>query len=108
MGRLRSPLPILAVESYVYECRYKKLRAAQSVGTCKATTPITALFEPYTDRMSSIGAWQFTPLVTAFPTNVLPNVGFYKASNGSWEYQIQLAWPLNWTSQAESTTVETM
>lgn len=57
---------------------------------------------------SSIGAWQFSPIITEFPANVLPNVGFYKATNGSWEYQIQLAWPLNWTTQAESTTVETM
>jgi hypothetical protein len=58
--------------------------------------------------MSSIGAWTFSPLVTQFPTNVLPNTGFWKASNGFWDYQIQLAWPLNWTSQAENTTVETM
>ncbi|KAF1845976.1 siderophore esteras-like protein IroE-like protein [Cucurbitaria berberidis CBS 394.84] len=56
----------------------------------------------------ALGAWQFTPLVTQFPTNVLPNTGFWKATNGSWEYQIQLAWPLNWTTRAESTTVETM
>jgi hypothetical protein len=58
--------------------------------------------------MTSIGAWQFSPLITQFPPNVLPNLGFWKASNGSWEYQIQLAWPLNWTTQAENTTVETM
>lgn len=58
--------------------------------------------------MTSIGAWQFTPLITDFANNVLPNVGFWKAGNGSWEYQIQLAWPLNWTTPAESTTVETM
>ncbi|KAF1945364.1 hypothetical protein EJ02DRAFT_396667 [Clathrospora elynae] len=58
--------------------------------------------------MSSIGTWQFSPLITEFPTNVLPNIGFYKATNGSWEYQIQLAWPLNWTTQAQSSTVETM
>lgn len=58
--------------------------------------------------MSSIGAWQFSPIITEFPSGVLPNVGFYKATNGSWEYQIQLAWPLNWTTQAESSTVETM
>ncbi|EAT89152.1 hypothetical protein HBI56_035380 [Parastagonospora nodorum] len=57
---------------------------------------------------TSIGAWHFSPLLTAFPAGVLPNVGFWKATNGSWEYQIQLAWPLNWTSQQESTTVETM
>ncbi|CAG5174930.1 uncharacterized protein ALTATR162_LOCUS10847 [Alternaria atra] len=58
--------------------------------------------------MSSVGAWQFAPLVTEFPTNVLPNLGFWSATNGSWEYQIQVAWPLNWTSQEESSTVETM
>ena len=58
--------------------------------------------------MSSLGAWQFTPHMTEFPTNVLPNLGFWSAKNGSWEYQIQLAWPLNWTSQAETSTVETM
>ncbi|KAJ4370440.1 hypothetical protein N0V83_004958 [Neocucurbitaria cava] len=58
--------------------------------------------------MALSGVWQFTPIITQFPTNVLPNTGFWKATNGSWEYQIQLAWPLNWTTQAESTTVETM
>ena len=58
--------------------------------------------------MTSIGAWEFTPLVTAFPADILPNMGFWKATNGSWEYQIQLAWPLNWTAQAENATVETM
>ncbi|KZM23177.1 hypothetical protein ST47_g5866 [Ascochyta rabiei] len=58
--------------------------------------------------MSSIGAWEFTPLVTEFPTNVLPNVGFWNASNGTWGYQIQLAWPLNWTSPLEHSTVETI
>ncbi|KAH7402160.1 Alpha/Beta hydrolase protein [Phaeosphaeria sp. MPI-PUGE-AT-0046c] len=58
--------------------------------------------------MSSVGAWQFSPLVTSFPSNVLPNLGFWKATNGSWEYQIQLAWPLNWTSQVETSTVQTM
>jgi hypothetical protein len=46
--------------------------------------------------------------MTGFPTNTLPNTGFWKATNGSWEYQIQLAWPLNWTSQAEKATVETI
>ncbi|KAF1838299.1 hypothetical protein BDW02DRAFT_542038 [Decorospora gaudefroyi] len=56
----------------------------------------------------SVGSWQFSPIVTQFPTGVLPNLGFWSASNGSWEYQIQLAWPLNWTSQAETSTVETM
>ncbi|KAL6708726.1 hypothetical protein ACN47E_002422 [Coniothyrium glycines] len=58
--------------------------------------------------MTTVGTWQFSPLVTQFPTNVLPNLGFWKATNGSWEYQIQLSWPLNWTTQAESTKVETM
>jgi hypothetical protein len=59
-------------------------------------------------EMASIGAWHFSPLVTDFATNVLPNVAFYHATNGSWDYQIQLAWPLNWTFLAESSTVETM
>jgi hypothetical protein len=58
--------------------------------------------------MASIGAWQFSLLATELAANVLPNVAYYHATNGSWDYQIQLAWPLNWTSQAESVTVETM
>lgn len=57
---------------------------------------------------SSIGTWTFSPLVTEFPTNILPNIGFWNASNGTWEYQIQLAWPLNWTSPLGNSTVETM
>ncbi|CAA9964652.1 hypothetical protein CFE70_008319 [Pyrenophora teres f. teres 0-1] len=57
---------------------------------------------------STIGTWQFTPLLTEFPTNVLPNLGFWSATNGSWEYQIQLSWPLNWTTPAETSVVETM
>jgi predicted alpha/beta superfamily hydrolase len=57
---------------------------------------------------TSVGAWTFSPLITEFPTNVLPNVGFWNASNGTWEYQIQLAWPLNWTSPNENSTVESM
>jgi hypothetical protein len=59
-------------------------------------------------NMATIGAWEFTPLMAELPANSLPNTGFWKATNGSWEYQIQLAWPLNWTAQAENTTVETM
>lgn len=58
--------------------------------------------------MTSLGVWTFSPITTQFPTNILPNLGFYTATNGTWDYQIQLSWPLNWTSQAESSTVETM
>jgi len=57
---------------------------------------------------TSIGAWTFSPLATEFPATVLPNVGFWSVSNGTWDYQIQLSWPLNWTSPLESSTVETM
>ncbi|KAJ8113614.1 hypothetical protein OPT61_g4299 [Boeremia exigua] len=56
----------------------------------------------------SIGSWTFSPLVTELPANVLPNIGFWNVSNGTWEYQIQLAWPLNWTTMLEESTVETM
>ncbi|USP79800.1 hypothetical protein yc1106_07074 [Curvularia clavata] len=58
--------------------------------------------------MSSIGTWQFAPTLTEWPTNILPNLGYWSATNGSWEYQIQVAWPLNWTSREESSVVETM
>ncbi|PSN65016.1 siderophore esteras-like protein IroE-like protein [Corynespora cassiicola Philippines] len=57
---------------------------------------------------SSIGSWSFTPLIESFPSTVLPNVGFWNVSNGTWEYQVQLAWPLNWTSRNEDSTVDTM
>lgn len=57
---------------------------------------------------SSVGVWTFSPLATDFPATVLPNIAFWNVSNGTWEYQIQLAWPLNWTSTLENSTVETM
>ncbi|KAF1929860.1 uncharacterized protein M421DRAFT_4290 [Didymella exigua CBS 183.55] len=44
----------------------------------------------------------------AFPATVLPNIGFWSVSNGTWEYQIQLSWPLNWTTPLENSTVETI
>ena len=56
----------------------------------------------------SIGAWTFRPLATELPATVLPNIGFWGASNGTWEYQIQLSWPLNWTTPLRNATVETM
>jgi hypothetical protein len=58
--------------------------------------------------MSQIGAWSFNPLLTTFPAGILPNVQYWSASNGTWEYQIQLAYPLNWTSTNEASTVDTM
>jgi hypothetical protein len=58
------------------------------------------------DMNSSLGAWSFTPLVTDF--FALPNIAFWNVSNGTWEYQIQLAWPLNWSTLLENVTVETM
>ncbi|EMD61915.1 hypothetical protein COCSADRAFT_201441 [Bipolaris sorokiniana ND90Pr] len=58
--------------------------------------------------MNLSSAWQFNPIATSWPTNVLPNLAFWTATNGSWEYQIQLSWPLNWTSREETSVVETM
>lgn len=57
---------------------------------------------------ASIGNWTFTPIITSFPSTVLPNLAFWSASNGTWEYQLEIAYPLNWTSQNEDSTVETM
>ena len=57
---------------------------------------------------TSIGAWTFSPLINSFPSAILPNIGFWSASNGTWEYQIQLSWPLNWTSPNASSTVESL
>ncbi|KAF1974074.1 siderophore esteras-like protein IroE-like protein [Bimuria novae-zelandiae CBS 107.79] len=58
--------------------------------------------------MSVLGNWTFTPLITEFPSTVLPNLGFWNASNGTWEYQIEVSWPLNWTSRADNAIVETL
>ncbi|KAJ4344891.1 uncharacterized protein N0V89_012636 [Didymosphaeria variabile] len=58
--------------------------------------------------MSALGNWTFTALVTSFPSTVLPNLGFWNASNGTWEYQIEVAWPLNWTSREDTAIVETL
>ena len=60
------------------------------------------------DMNSSLGVWSFTPLVTDFSANILPNIAFWNVSNGTSEYQIQLAWPLNWSTPLENVTVETM
>ncbi|KAF2199304.1 siderophore esteras-like protein IroE-like protein [Delitschia confertaspora ATCC 74209] len=58
--------------------------------------------------LSQIGTWSFHPLATSFPGNILPNVQFWNVTNGTWEYQVQVAYPLNWTSTGESSTVDTM
>ncbi|KAJ4301118.1 hypothetical protein N0V90_003208 [Kalmusia sp. IMI 367209] len=58
--------------------------------------------------MTALGNWTFTPLITSFPSTVLPNLGFWNASNGTWEYQIEVAWPLNWTSREDNALVETL
>ena len=47
-------------------------------------------------------------VVIDFSATVLPNIAFWNVSNGTWEYQIQLAWPLNWSTPLENVTVETM
>jgi hypothetical protein len=58
--------------------------------------------------LSSIGAWSFHPLAEAFPSTVLPNIAYWNVTNGTWEYQVQVSWPLNWTSRDVKSTVETL
>ncbi|KAF2797817.1 siderophore esteras-like protein IroE-like protein [Melanomma pulvis-pyrius CBS 109.77] len=58
--------------------------------------------------MAAIGTWSFSPLISSFPSTVLPNIAFWSVTNGTWEYQVEIAYPLNWTSQNEDTTVDTM
>jgi predicted alpha/beta superfamily hydrolase len=57
---------------------------------------------------STIGAWSFHPLITSLPPTVLPNVAYWNVTNGTWEYQVQVSWPLNWTSIDAESTVETL
>ncbi|KAF2827076.1 siderophore esteras-like protein IroE-like protein [Ophiobolus disseminans] len=57
---------------------------------------------------SLAGAWSFYPLITSFPPTVLPNIAYWNVTNGTWEYQIQVSWPLNWTSTNALSTVETL
>lgn len=105
MTQTKSPLPtsvskhptspvrisLLAIHSTCSSAHYKSLDSATM------------------DSMSSsIGAWTFRPVATDFTGFVLPNVGYWNVSNGTWEYLIQLAWPLNWTTPLENSTVETM
>lgn len=59
-------------------------------------------------NIMSIGTWSFNPIATSFPGNVLPNTQFWSVTNGTWEYQLQLSYPLNWTSTHEASTVDTM
>ncbi|KAF2749977.1 alpha/beta-hydrolase [Sporormia fimetaria CBS 119925] len=56
----------------------------------------------------SVGSWSFNPIATTFPSGILPNVQYFSASNGTWDYQIQVAFPLHWTSTNEASTVDTM
>lgn len=57
---------------------------------------------------TSIGSWSFHPLATSFPSTVLPNIEYWNVTNGTWEYQVQLSWPLNWTSTESVSTVNTL
>jgi hypothetical protein len=57
---------------------------------------------------STIGAWSFHPLITSLPSIVLPNVAYWNVTNGTWEYQVQVSWPLNWTSIDAESTVQTL
>lgn len=57
---------------------------------------------------TSIGSWSFYPLLTSFPPTVLPNIAYWNVTNGTWEYQVQVSWPLNWTSKDAQSTVDTL
>jgi len=47
--------------------------------------------------------WSFTPVVSAFPPSIYPNVALWDAKNGvDLQYQIQLSWPLEWPSRGEA------
>lgn len=47
--------------------------------------------------------WSFLPVVSAFPQTVFPNVALWNATNGvDLQYQIQLSWPLDWSSPGEA------
>ncbi|OCL11000.1 hypothetical protein AOQ84DRAFT_425487 [Glonium stellatum] len=54
-------------------------------------------------------SWSFNPIVPAFPHTVFPNVALWNVSNRvDLNYQIQVSWPLEWTSQEVESTVLTM
>lgn len=47
--------------------------------------------------------WSFNPIVSAFPETVFPNVALWNVTNGvDLNYQIQVSWPLEWTSRDEA------
>jgi predicted alpha/beta superfamily hydrolase len=57
---------------------------------------------------SAIGAWSFHPLISSFPPTVLPNIQYWNITNGTWEYQVQISYPLNWTSPNATSIVDTL
>ena len=59
-------------------------------------------------HISTIGSWSFHPLITSFPPTVLPNIAYWNITNGTWEYQVQVSWPLNWTSTNVASSVDTL
>jgi hypothetical protein len=67
------------------------------------------LHPPYTmSNLSTLGAWSFYPLASPFPSTILPNIAYWNVTNGTWEYEVQVSWPLNWTSRDVTSTVETL
>lgn len=47
--------------------------------------------------------WSFHPIVSAFPETVFPNVALWNVTNGvDSNYQIQVSWPLEWTSRDQA------
>lgn len=44
--------------------------------------------------------WSFNQIVPAFPESFSPNIALWSVTNGvDLNYEIQLSWPLDWTSQ---------
>ncbi|KAI1867760.1 uncharacterized protein JN550_006901 [Neoarthrinium moseri] len=53
--------------------------------------------------------WSFSPIVTAIPQMILPNIALWNATNNAnLTYQIQLSWPLAWGSRDINATALSM
>ncbi|KAF2475000.1 alpha/beta-hydrolase [Lindgomyces ingoldianus] len=60
--------------------------------------------------MVQVGNWLFSPLVQSFPQTVIPNAQVWSVTSNvtDLKYQIEVAWPLEWSSRNTNSTVETM
>ncbi|KAF2185357.1 hypothetical protein K469DRAFT_576814 [Zopfia rhizophila CBS 207.26] len=59
--------------------------------------------------MTQIGNWSFTNIVQSFPHTVFPNTALWNVNNGlDLNYQIQVSWPLEWSSRNTNASALTM